>query len=44
MLVGFKGGEGQCRDVGAQQRSGDRERLGLVALTQQEQQDLWPFK
>lgn len=44
LLVGFKGGEGQCRDAVAQQRSGDREWLGHVALRQQEEQDQWPFK
>lgn len=46
LFVGFKGGEEQCEDVGAQQRSGTWERLRCVALTQaeEEKQVQCPFK
>lgn len=45
LFVEFKDGEEQCKNVGAQQRTGAWERLRCVALAQakEEKQVQWPF-
>lgn len=45
LFVGFKDGEEQCKNVGAQQRTGASEWLRCMALAQaeEEKQVQWPF-